>query len=537
MPFPAIDSEIWVQVLAGGCVGVYAWERFSTPATSRSTTTRWQWNIALFGYVAAAVALWWVLKMVISTNPDAARFIMFGAGTSAEVDKIIGLSAPFAAALFLTALLPHLPVLRKLDAAFRDLFRELGAIPKRARQLSAMVRGATFAVPAHLAGQVERELGAQKLCARTLMAADPHSPAWKWVRIVTLKTRLCGELAESSLGEERDQDPTLEIRAPFVQHRLAEYRQIMASYRRLASLASIVLAEPGAPDRDSSLRERHDGLLSTFEEESAELLRGLSHFLSCYLLSTQFSMGAAVKKLEGWGLTPAVEAVRPILRWHDLVGLALMTMAYMYLWFQMLGGPSNQMALVISVMIGLSMAAAALVAGVPGMLSRRRGHVREDGLSFGFYVVAAALAALCWCGIFYLRLLVMEAASLPDFLAALETKFPFMLMPAGAAFTIALLIDLDLRARVGLEWLGRFAEGTCLAVAMGVTGYFAADLMATLGAEGRSPDPVRIMSVHAGLGLLLGSVVPSLYRRARLQADRRAEHDEAAALPGEVVHA
>lgn len=512
MSISSMIAESWVHLLAAGCVGVYAWERFSTPATWRSTTTRWQWNVALIGYVGAAITLWWVVMMVITTNPEAARFVMFGADPQAV--ELVKVSAPFAAALFLTALLPHLPILKKLDAAFRMIFRELGAIPKRARQLSSKVRHAEFAVPNDLVREVSSELRAQQLDFETLCSATPHSPAWNWLRIVTIKTRLCADLSDKDLSDGRDDGLAVERNSPFVEHRLGEYRQMMASYRRLASLAGIVLAPPGS-DPSVIADERREDLLRAFEEESSELFRSLSHLLSCYLLSTRFGMRDAFQALEQWGFKIAEEVRPPLIPWHTVVGLALMTMVYMFLWFRVLGAGGGQVdrALIISVMIGLNMAAASLLAGVPGLLARRSGRKTDQDLTFGYYVVAAALAALFWCLVYYLRGMAMDGLSFSEFFAKLEDKFPFMFIPAGAAFFIALLIDLDLRGRFANDLLGRTIEGALLAVAMGATAYLAADLMRAI-AE-RSPDPMRIMAVQAGLGFILGWIVPELYRRAR----------------------
>ncbi len=529
MPMMTMIAQNWVDVFAAGCVGVYAWERFSTPATWRSTTTRWQWNIALVGYVTAAIALWWIVRMVITTNPEAARFLMFGADPGAvgsTTADLVKASAPFAAALFLTALLPHLPLLKKLDAAFRMIFRELGAIPKRARQLSSKVRHAEFAVPVALVRPVSAELRSQQLDLETLCRAAPYSPAWNWLRIVTIKTRLCADLSENDLAEERDDGRAAERNSPFVECRLGEYKQMVASYRRLAALAGIVLAAPGS-DPNPISDERREELLRTFEEEASELFRGLSHLVSCYMLSTKFGMRDAIDSLEEWGFRTVEEVRPPLIHWHSVVGLALLTIVYMFLLFRIMGAGGGQVdrALVIAVMIGINMAGAALLAGVPGLLTRRQGRA-ADGMNYGYYLLAAGLAALLWCLVYYLRSMAVDGLSFAEFVGKLDTRFPFMLIPAGAAFFIALLIDLDLHGRFKSEWSGRAVEGAVLAVALGATAYIAADLMRSLAdGGGRFPDPTRIMAVQAGLGFMLGWIVPDLYRRVRERDETREIRD------------
>jgi hypothetical protein len=67
-----------------------------------------------------------------------------------------------------------------------------------------------------------------------------------------------------------------------------------------------------------------------------------------------------------------------------------------------------------------------------------------------------------------------------------------------------------------------------LAAALGATAYIAADLMRSLAEDAgrRFPEPLQIMAVQAGLGFILGWIVPELYRRARARPDGERGREE-----------
>lgn len=524
-------------VLSAICVGVYAWSRFNTPATWRSTTTKWQYNLALLGYMAAAVGIWWLLTNVIKTNPSTIAFITFGSDIP-KLEIIKGLSAAFAAALFLTVLLPNIPLLNRIDAAIQNIFRELGAIPRKARQLSAALRRASFAVPEDVREEVRQKLREQGLEPERLMAAEAQSEAWRWVRMVTLMVKLEEAVDNSAVPqhEESDSTPT-HARSTFVKHRLVEYEQVCASYRRLATLAGIVFDDDAASQASARGADRLEALRRTFHVESKALFRDLSHLISYGMLSTHFSMRNAREALRSWGFTAIDDPGIKLIGWNDLVGFALAVSCYMFALFMFVRPNDIERALLFSVLIGLTMTIAALCAGLPKKILRTSGTAPRDGLTFGLYLLSGLLAALGWFGIHYMRLMLTQGESLTEVLDGFAVIYPIALIPATAAFLIALVTDLELPRLRLPYWVVRILEGFIHAGALAAAAYVAARMSANLYAQlpadvqavRRAPPPTElIVPIQVGLGFIIGTLVPHLYRTAaeRAVSEERLETDE-----------
>jgi hypothetical protein len=110
-------------------IASYSWDRFNTPASNRSSTRRALYWSSFFGYLACALALFAMLAALLQVG--AWRSALLGH----EDDP--GLPAPLMATLALTALLPSVPLLKRLDARILAAFHEWGEIPAEARRLAA----------------------------------------------------------------------------------------------------------------------------------------------------------------------------------------------------------------------------------------------------------------------------------------------------------------------------------------------------------------------------------------------------------------
>src|SRR5690349_6218339 len=126
-----IISQHLPQVFAGVLVALYAWKRYGTPGSNRSSTTRAQFYFTCCAYVLCALSLFVVLSSLLG-QPDAKALVTFGAQLPDEASK---LSAPFLSALFLTTLLPSIPFISEIDSALLSFFQHLGSIPIEVRRL------------------------------------------------------------------------------------------------------------------------------------------------------------------------------------------------------------------------------------------------------------------------------------------------------------------------------------------------------------------------------------------------------------------
>ena len=548
--------DIYGYLFGGLCIVVYAWSRFNTPATWRSTTTSWQYMLALAGYVLAALALWFVLARLINTNPQLISVLASGSPAAVDADleksmaRLSGLSAPLLAALFLTTLLPRLPVLVKIDIALQRAFRELGAIPHKARQLSNLLRRAPFAVPIEDQGEVRRRLEAQGLEADRLMQSPRGSTEGNWVRIVALMARLeeVVDLSDDAMSEDApDQRPAR--RSEFLRHREVEYVAARAAYRQQAAIAAVLLKtrlEVGDDRLARELLNRADapdlsmyGLQQSFHDGCKRLLKELTHLISCGMLQSNFSLSAACRELRSWGfgeLTPEPRGISV----NDLIGIMLSITFYLFVLLLAVNrGASEKLGHipVLALSIGLTMTAAVICA----IYAKRLPIAGAAGRNFAIYFVAGTLAIGGWFVAQYVRVMLMTGGDFWSILQRLEPWSPMAAVPFAAAFALAWLTDLQperwpvpKRALRWLEGLGLAAvlAGTACIAFIYVRGFLEAlppDLR-----RGPPPEMHVIVLIQAGLGFLIGVLVPHLYRRAMTEGaadDARRDDDAPAAMP------
>ena len=543
--------DIYVYLFGSLCIVVYAWGRFNTPATWRSTTTSWQYTLALASYVVATLALWFVLARLVSTNPEILGLLAFGSpnGADASVAKTLSalseLSAPLLAALFMTTLLPRLPVLARVDAALQRTFRELGAIPRKARQLSTMLRRAAFAVPREDRGEVTRRLEAQGLDAGRLLQSPRGSLEADWVRIVALMVKLedAVDLSDDHVSDDATDERRPAARNDFLRHREVEYLAARVAYRQQAAIAAVLLKARLAAADDQLTQELLSGteapdlsmhsLQQSFEDGCKRLLKEFTHLVSCGMLQSNFSLAAACRELKTWGfgeLAPESHGISA----NDLIGIMLSITLYLFVLFLFVHGGSGKLERIpiFALSIGLSMTAAVASA----IYAKRLPITGIAGRNFAVYLLAGSLAAGCWVVIHYVRIMLTTGGSLDAVLAQLWPLSPFATVPFAAAFALSWMTDLRPESWSSAERGWRWMEGLALAVVLAGAAYVAYIYVQVL----RPPDPARtpppayvVVLVQAGLGFLIGALVPHLCRRTTIEAavEQPPANDDDAALP------
>ena len=118
--FTAIHLDV-AHLVAGVLTAFYAGNRFATPKTVRSETTRFQYYSSYVTYVVSCIGLLMFLSWILAHRPA-----LLGILYSPELKS---LDAPLVAALVLTTLLPSVPVVRDFDSAMLRFFHRMGAIP------------------------------------------------------------------------------------------------------------------------------------------------------------------------------------------------------------------------------------------------------------------------------------------------------------------------------------------------------------------------------------------------------------------------
>jgi len=172
---------------------VFAHSRFNTPSNSRYSTTVAQFYFAEIAYLTCNLLLLVLMSGLIHASPEVLKLLAGGDPTQVP-QGMEGISAPLVAALVMTTLLPHSPVISQIDKFLLDRFRALGNIPIEVRRLSALLRDAGLQISPAAAAEagryVEAQLDSPDALQAFLKANSPDQPEYIFNRILYLATRL-----------------------------------------------------------------------------------------------------------------------------------------------------------------------------------------------------------------------------------------------------------------------------------------------------------------------------------------------------------
>lgn len=179
----AARLSLSLQWLLGGVVVVlYASDRFNEPLRIRAMTTFERYWIAWFGYIAAMLGLFTLLGGgLTSIGPAQLLKALGGDG----VDPKAAPAGPLFSALILTSLLPHVPVLKKIDAAVKAWFQRVGNVPFEVRELSSRLRRSAYEPQCEEPGPLKDELRSRAFDASWLRAPG-ESFSRRWAELIVL---------------------------------------------------------------------------------------------------------------------------------------------------------------------------------------------------------------------------------------------------------------------------------------------------------------------------------------------------------------
>jgi hypothetical protein len=117
---------------------IYAWGRFNTPPSNRSSTRQALYWWSGFGYVASALMLFAGLCFLLQAGEW--RTALLGPANNAA------LPASLIAALAMTTLLPSIPVLKRVDEWLLAVFLDWAEIPAEVKRRAARMTPRSFEV-------------------------------------------------------------------------------------------------------------------------------------------------------------------------------------------------------------------------------------------------------------------------------------------------------------------------------------------------------------------------------------------------------
>jgi len=507
------DNTLAVQWLFGAVVVLmYAWDRFRKPLPTRPTTTFWRYWSAGLGYAGAMTAL----------------FVLLGGGIISfdvrDLAPLIGeipsngqtLPGPLLSALLLTSLMPHVPVLARMDEAIKQWFWSVGNIPTEVRLLGTNLAAARYGYRIHDQTSPGFVAALSRNGVDPLWLAEPEgSLKLRWSQCVALFVHL--QQWEGERGY-----------AQYLEQSKAEMTSLRSRMEELSQwLNAHTLSELDGGTHSASLAH----LRKIVDGELTSLWRSTCVFAAGGVLNETWSEKQRYSALTRLGFVElSHESNR--LSSHDIVlvaGLVFIALLFIPLAMRRFFVPDMlPLQLRVLVMVPIVYAIAIVAAIYPKSVWPFAGRVGGGPRPVTAYAISGVVAAFAAfaVGVLFRYAFdshgnVFQALSTPGaFGKAWWTsveRWPWLLMTFFATLSIAWAAD-DYKAGSAEtpKWLP-WAEAVALATVFCAMQWVVAELL-IVGA----PSPEKavqwadaepgMMVTACVIGALIGFLVPSLYR-------------------------
>ena len=509
-----------VDVACASLILIYAWDRFNTPSSNRSSTRQTLYWWSCIGYMFSALMLFVVLSLLLRFGPWRAALL-------GSVDNP-SLPAPLIATLAMTTLLSSVPVLKNVDGWILSTFLNWGAIPAEVKRRAATMIPRSFSVSDEEMTALRDSFGdgtyggtiGHHLCARDGEGlAQSQYRFTKVLKLYDQIKKLTGEPDYSRFfSEAADEFGALE-------------RKLESFLRRSDTSLNLRerLGSVDAPAIGELLEERRE----IFAEGCRDMFRELALFLARAVLRSEPREMDIVHRLRGIGFSasePMNVARFPI---DSLTVLALGMFLYMFAlgaFFAHLANAPHMPESVLFLSCKITIARLISIGVTVWLMQNYYQFRRLPGRPlryFGYLVcgaIAGAASALI-CLLFHLG----DA----DPLVGLGAEMPVILLSGILCSAVALCCDdwaEDTIPPIRLRYVE--AVGCPSVMAVGTALVYAADLVPfELSSSWMVAAWIALPSIMA---LMIGGWVPHIYRSALRAAKSERETGE---LPQNRPHA
>jgi hypothetical protein len=495
----------------GLLIVIYAWGRFNTPPSNRSSTRQALYWWSGFGYVLSALMLFAGLCFLLQAGEW--RTALLGPADNTA------LPASLIATLAMTTLLPSIPVLRRVDEWLLGVFLNWAEIPGEVKRRAALMTPRSFQVTETDAAELREAYGDEgggHAWARHLRGQRGEGlelSQYRFTRVVKLYDRI-GRLA----GEPRYSRFFAEAQDEF-----AELDRRTHEFLRRAA-ASLTLAErQDGLDEGEAFEELIAERRAEFAQQCREIFVALARFLGRAVLRSERSERGIVRRLLDIGFSATEPMNLPQFPIDSLAALALALFLYLIFASWMFtkvagvtGQPVNGLA-----MAGKITLVRLVTIGVTVWLMQRYAFFHrmpgEPPRYFAYLVNGVIAAAVAF------------AVCLPFDFARAGNSLPPTLLSFAICTAVALCCDDWVEEKPAPFWL-RFVEAAgCAAVmALSMILLYFGDLMTFHAGSLESGGFTLLIALPSGLASVLGGYVPHIYRTARRAAQAR--RDEAKQL-------
>jgi hypothetical protein len=519
-----MDSNLGAYVGCGVLITFYAWDRFSTPASNRSSTRQalYWWGCA--GYIVSALALFAVLSVLLQVGTW--QTMLLGEAAGKLADK--SLPAPFIATLAMTTLLSSVPVLKQIDGWILSTFLDWAAIPAEVKRRAATMTPQSFHVTeqdltalrdAYSDGSFGDTV-ADHLCANCNDGMESQYCLTRILKLYDQITKLSGDSGYTRFfSEAADEFAALERKLTIF---LRRSDMSLTLSKRLRAMD----AQDARSICDELMQERR----KTLAEDCRDLFGDLALFLARAVLRSEPSEKYIVYRLQKIGFSASVPMNLPMFPIDSLTVLAVLMFVYFMIVLRLPIVPNqpegwfftaSKITIARLVSIGLAvwlMQHYSMFHRLPG------GSPRYFGYVVCGVIAAAASAGVCL--IFHLGdvILIFRLGELSDLIEMARADLPLIVLSGVLCAALSFCCDNwagDTVAPIWLRLVEAIGCGLVMAVSMAFM-YFATALLP----KGISP---LVLGLPPVLGLLIGGWVPHIYRSAHRAA--MSERGNARELP------
>lgn len=482
---------------------VYAWGRFHTPKSNRVSTTALHFHVAAGGYYVCALGLYALLAAILTQSREQLDALA-AQGTAWAPSDLEHISGPLLAALLLTVLLPHTPLLRRVDGWLLRFFQEAANIPYEVRALSAQMRQSRFEIPEarrqSLAQQVASGFTGGVVDPDALDFYDTSTPRGTWTKVVALMDEVQRWKAD------RHYTGYVHAFADSLAPLEDGFQRVNAKAARCLPLLD------GAPADGSREAAAARECATMLREQCDELLRELCHFIAQGVLRCELTEAGRQQRLKAVGfLDSGVSSGR--LSMHRVVAVMGMVVVAFGLGVGVVGSETAgevKHYLRVAVMVSAIYGGAVVCAIAPKCRSRLANVLHAGERPFAAYLLSGIMTLLAAA----VLSLLFKGAMLGFGTAwdGLPRSAPWFILSFAVAVATAFMADDGLtRWQADPPWL-RGVEALVLGGLMAGLFLGVVRPLLTAAVDGRVPD-VSWVVVPATIGLMIGATVPHWYRQ------------------------
>jgi len=480
----------------------YAAKRYNTPETNRLSTTQSLFLLTGAGYLAATVALFFILSE-IALKPGVLPFL--GVKNAQEVIKEFT-APPVLAAVILTTLLPNIVVVRDWDEWILKRFQAWGRIPQGVRNLADMMTqnalGVTEKDLSDLKKWIHNDADASNDLDSRISTDSAETPSGSFTHILRLYLDI------EDLKALPDYAKAFRNRHDTWQTINADFRVFLAQSLAFFVLFDQLTPVKGVADETAfkQAKDRYDDICQKMHGHLAEFLAGL-------LLMVEGTEQRIKSRLEALGFCiqertcPALPVGPFVFRGVVMVVAVLGVVGIVP---QPQSGPLPLP--LTAFLIGVTKTIGVLAAVLPKLRWSAFRPSSDGSLPYSASLTSAVLAALIS--------LLMERAAIAIAHQTISGAFEFgtypltPLAPTTFAISLSIAIICDIDLHLGRGWMQRITEGMLCGAAMVTSLFICLRLLDIPSSTEAHTSPWFPYAFSFSLGFIAGFVAPYLYRRA-----------------------